>query len=69
MVAVLALLFRTLRDARRGDPFTARTVRRLRILAVVALVGGEVVAITESLGGMALVGTVLPRDGRVLRRR
>jgi hypothetical protein len=63
VVAVLTLLFRTLRDARRGDPFTAGTVRRLRVLAVVALVGGEVAAVTESLCGMALVDTVLPDGG------
>lgn len=63
VIAVLALLFRILRDARRGDPFTTRTVRRLRILAVVSIVGGEVAAITESLCGMSLVGTVLPGSG------
>lgn len=63
VVAVLALLFRAIRDARSGDPFTARMVRRLRILAVVALVGGEAVAITEALSGMSLVGTVLPEPG------
>lgn len=63
VVAVLALLFRILRDARRSDPFTARTVRRLRVLAVVAVVGGEAAAITESLCGMSLVGTVLPAAG------
>lgn len=63
VVAVLALLFRILRDARSGDPFTARTVRRLRVLAVVTMVGGEVATITESLCGMALVGTVLPKTG------
>lgn len=63
VVAMLALLVRILRDARRDDPFTARTVRRLRVLAVVALAGGEVVVITEMLCGLALVGTVLPRTG------
>jgi hypothetical protein len=63
VVVMLALLFRILRDARRGDPFTARTVRRLRILAVVSIVGGEAAAITESLCGMSLVGTVLPKMG------
>ncbi len=63
VVAVLALLFRAIRDARGGDPFTTRMVRRLRILAVVALVGGEVVAITEAFSGMSLVGTVLPEPG------
>ncbi|GAA0946744.1 DUF2975 domain-containing protein [Virgisporangium aurantiacum] len=63
VVAVLALLFRAIRDARSGDPFTTRMVRRLRILAVVALVGGEVVALTEAFSGMSLVGTVLPEPG------
>lgn len=60
VVAVLALLFLVLRDARTGDPFTARTVRRLRILAGVSIVGGEAAAITEGLCGMGLVGTVVP---------
>jgi hypothetical protein len=63
VVAVLALLFQAIRDARGGDPFTTRMVRRLRVLAVVALVGGEVAAITEALSGMSLVGTVLPEPG------
>jgi hypothetical protein len=63
VVAVLALLFRAIRDARGGDPFTMRMVRRLRILAVVALVGGEAVAVTEALSGMSLVATVLPGPG------
>jgi hypothetical protein len=65
VVAILALLFQIIRDARGGDPFTTRTVRRFRILAVVALVGGEAVAITESLCGMSLVHTVLPEPGGV----
>lgn len=63
VVAVLALLVRILRDARSGDPFTARTVRRLRVLAAVALAGGVVVAVVESLCATALVATVLPSAG------
>lgn len=63
VIAVLTLVFRLLRDARRSDPFTRRTVRRLRILAIVALVGGEAVAITESLCGLSLVDSVLPDPG------
>lgn len=60
VVAMLALLVRILRDARRGDPFTTRTVRRLRVLAAVALVGGALVAVVESLCATVLVATVLP---------
>jgi hypothetical protein len=63
VVAVLALVFRTLRAARRADPFTPPTVRRLRILAAVAVVGGATAAVTESLCGTVLVGTVLPDTG------
>ena len=63
VIALVTLVFRLLRDARRNDPFTRRTVRRLRVLAVVALAGGEVAAITEALCGMELVNSVLPKDG------
>jgi hypothetical protein len=62
-VAVLTLLVRILRDARSGDPFTVLTVRRLRVLAAVCLVGGAVVTIVESVCATALMATVLPATG------
>jgi hypothetical protein len=40
IAAILVLLLRIVREARRTDPFTPVTVRRLRTLALVAIVGG-----------------------------
>ncbi|MGH8878750.1 MAG: DUF2975 domain-containing protein, partial [Stackebrandtia sp.] len=39
-IAVAAMLFALVKRARRTDPFTARTVRRLRAIGLVVLIGG-----------------------------
>jgi hypothetical protein len=54
VVAMLAMLLRIVRRARRDDPFTAGAVRRLRILAVVVLVGGSLAGLAESLAALDL---------------
>lgn len=61
LVAMLVLLFRMVRQALRSDPFTRRTARGLRVLAGVAILGGEVAAVVEAIAAMELVNTVLPR--------
>ena len=58
VVALLALLLRIVWHARRGDPFTPATVRRLRVLAVVALAGGYLAAVVELVASMHLSSTV-----------
>jgi hypothetical protein len=59
-LAVLGLLYAVLRGSRRRDPFTGRSVRWLRTAAWVAIIGGEVAGIAESLAGMALSDSVVP---------
>lgn len=58
VLALLALLLRTVWLARRDDPFTAATVRRLRVLAVVALAGGWLGFMVETIAEMHLSSTV-----------
>lgn len=62
VLAMLALLLRTVRRARRHDPFTAGTVRDLRRLGVLAMAGGWLAWTVETLARLALAGT-LTRDG------
>lgn len=59
VVLLLIQLLRIVRHARRHDPFTTATVRRLRVLAVVALAGGYLAAFAQVLAAMELSGTVL----------
>jgi hypothetical protein len=54
LLAMLALLLRLVVTARRTDPFTAVTVRRLRVLALVSAVGGIVVGLLGMVAGLAL---------------
>lgn len=64
VAAMLALLLRIVWRARRSDPFTVATVRRLRVLAVVALAGGYLGFLVEALAAMHLSSTVMT-DGIV----
>ena len=54
VAVVLGLLLRLVVAARRGDPFTALTVRRLRVLGGVSAIGGFCVGLLGSLGELAL---------------
>src|SRR5690606_3527853 len=57
ITALLVLLLGLVRRARRDDPFSLATVRRLRVLGVVAL-GGYVASLLELMATMLLSGTV-----------
>lgn len=59
VVAVMVLLLRIVRAARRTDTFTTATARRLRVLAVVTLVGGYLAVIVQMLASMELSSTVM----------
>lgn len=63
VAALLVLLLRIVWLARRGDPFTLATVRRLRVLAMVALAGGYLGFLVELTAAMYLSSTVI--DGVV----
>ena len=54
-----ALLWRLVRDARRVDPFSGATVRRLRQLAWLVLVGGFASAGVSTLAAAALADGLL----------
>jgi hypothetical protein len=58
IAALLVLLLRIVRHARRGDPFTPATVRRLRVLALVTLGGGHLASLVELFASMYLSSTV-----------
>lgn len=58
VVAMLAILYAVARQARREDPFLAVTVNRLRLLALVALVGGPLAAVTETVAALDLTRRV-----------
>lgn len=62
--AVLALLWTALRRARRGDPFSAGTVRRLRLIGWVALVGGILAQLVQMIASLELTSQVTA-DGRL----
>jgi len=55
------LLHRVIRDARRHDPFTATTVRRLRQLAWFVLVSGIVVTAAANTTSTLLLHTMVER--------
>jgi hypothetical protein len=63
VIAMLFLLVRVVRQARRGDPFTAGNVRLLRQLGVTVIVGGIVSDVIEEMAFRALVGPIV--DGPV----
>ncbi|WP_422769624.1 DUF2975 domain-containing protein [Plantactinospora sp. WMMC1484] len=56
--AVLALLWSALRRARRADPFSAGTVRRLRSIGWTALGGGLLAQLVQAIASLALTGRV-----------
>lgn len=58
VLMMLAMLYRVVRDARRGDPFTGTTVRRLRQLSAVAVIGGSLAWVAEFSARFALTSTV-----------
>jgi len=60
VLTMLAGLYRVIRDARRRDPFTDTTVRRLRQLSAVVILGGLLAWIGEFIAQFALTGTVTP---------
>ncbi|MEU5940003.1 DUF2975 domain-containing protein [Micromonospora sp. NPDC047548] len=55
---MLVMLWRLVGEARRTDPFTAATARRLRTLGWLLIVGGPVAWLVEFLARFALSGTV-----------
>ncbi len=57
-IAVI-LLLRIVHDARRVGPFTPATVRRLRAIAVVSLVGGPVAIAATAISNGLLTDSVL----------
>jgi Protein of unknown function (DUF2975) len=57
-VTVLVLLLGVLRRARRDNPFLPATVRRLRVIAVVVLVGGQLAFTIETVAAMDLSARV-----------
>ncbi|GAB3660632.1 DUF2975 domain-containing protein [Glycomyces tarimensis] len=59
VAALLALLLWLVRHARREDPFTISTVRRLRLAGVVAIAGGYLGFILELTAAMYLSSTML----------
>lgn len=64
-LVALVLLLRLVRDARRHGPFTTATVRRLRAVAVVALVGGPLGIAAEAWSNALLTRSVLSTGGDV----
>jgi hypothetical protein len=60
VVAVAAvLLHQIVRDARRADPFTPATVRRMRQLAVFVLLAGGAATTLEMVASDALAGSLV----------
>jgi hypothetical protein len=62
VTAMLVLLWRLVGRARRDDPFTDGTARRLTVLGWLLIVGGPVVCTVEFLARFVLSGSV--GDGR-----
>jgi Protein of unknown function (DUF2975) len=60
IVTMTILLRRLVRDARRVDPFTMTTVRRLRVLAVVVLLGGGLAEVGQYAANLALASQASP---------
>lgn len=66
VLGVLALLWHLLRHARRGDPFTGGTVRRLRVLGILTVVGGTLAGVVETIATLDLVHTVTGDTGTAM---
>lgn len=58
VLAMLAMLLRVVRHARRDDPFTVVTVSQLRLLGTLVIGGGALAWVVESVARVTLVGTV-----------
>jgi hypothetical protein len=58
VVFVFLLLLRVVNDARRGAPFTPGTVKRLRSVGLLLLLGGAIADAVEFLSAFALSDTV-----------
>ncbi|MFK3979439.1 DUF2975 domain-containing protein [Micromonospora sp. NPDC050397] len=63
VAAVLALLWAALRRARRADPFTDGTVRRLRLIGWVAIVGGILTQAAQTVASLGLTARVTTDGG------
>jgi hypothetical protein len=63
VAAVLVLLWTALRRAGREDPFADRTVRRLRLIGWVALVGGILAQLVQMIASLELTAQVTA-DGK-----
>ncbi|MDQ7904954.1 DUF2975 domain-containing protein [Phytohabitans sp. ZYX-F-186] len=63
VIAMLFLLVRIVREARRGDPFTAGNVRLLRLLGLTVIAGGLAADVVEELAYRALAAPIV--DGPV----
>jgi hypothetical protein len=57
----LALVLRLVRNARQQEPFTAATVRRLRILAVIVMASQILAGLAEDAARTALLDSVIPQ--------
>ncbi len=62
VVAVLALLLRLIVAARRADPFTAATVRRLRVLGGTSAIGGVLTGFASTFAQLVLTNDVSGGD-------
>ena len=62
-VAVLVLLLTVVTGARRGDPFTDRTIGRLRAIGILTLLGGPITIALGALARSALSDSVLAGSG------
>jgi hypothetical protein len=61
-VPVIVYALRTVNGAIDGDPFTARMVRRVRVLGLMVLVGGLLSEVVSYAAGVVLIDIALPKD-------
>lgn len=65
-IATLVLLLLLVRDARRTGAFTAATVRRLRTIGLIALIGGPVAMALDAASSAYLARSVLASASDVI---
>jgi hypothetical protein len=61
-VPMIIMALRLINAVRHSDPFTRATVRRLRVLGLVVLIGGALAEAAEFASGLVLIRITLPRD-------
>lgn len=61
-IPMILLALRLVDKAMATDPFTRETVRRLRVLGFVVLIGGALAELAEYVAGLVLIRLSLPRD-------